>query len=86
MPWAEKIEDLSVSGEPVVLVDNTDRINNELLAWNQPQGWQGYRADAINQNANSSGCGCRTTPSSSGSPAALALAGLAAVAFRRRKR
>jgi len=85
MPWAEKIEDLSVSGEPVVLVDNTERINNELLAWNQPQGWQGYRADAISQNTDSSGCGCRTTPSSSGSPAALALAGLAA-AFRRRKR
>ena len=53
MPWAEKIEDLSVSGEPVVLVDNTERINAELLAWNQPQGWQGYRADAINQNASS---------------------------------
>jgi MYXO-CTERM domain-containing protein len=82
MPWAERIEDLSVSGEPVVLVDNTERINSQLLAWNSPQGWMGYRASDISQST-SGGCGCRTSPSSPGSPFALALLGLAA-AFRRR--
>ncbi len=86
MPWAERIEDLSASGATVVLVDNTERINTELTAWNHPQGWEGYRASDIVQSSNTTaGCGCRTSPSSSTSPVALALAGLAA-AFRRRKR
>jgi MYXO-CTERM domain-containing protein len=85
MPWAERIEDLSTSGDPVVLVDNSDRINGQLDAWNQPQGWSGYRASDIATTPSSSGCGCRAARVPRNSPAALALLGLLA-ALRRRKR
>lgn len=34
MPYAERIEELNDDGELVVLVDNTDLINDELAQWN----------------------------------------------------
>jgi Uncharacterized protein conserved in bacteria (DUF2330) len=39
MPWAERIEEYPATGNPIVLVDNTQRINAQLALWNEAQGW-----------------------------------------------
>jgi MYXO-CTERM domain-containing protein len=39
MPFAERIEEFSATGSPIVLVDNTEKINGLLKAWNDSQGW-----------------------------------------------
>jgi hypothetical protein len=39
MPWVERIEELPASGDPIVLVSRTAKINELIDAWNQSQGW-----------------------------------------------
>jgi MYXO-CTERM domain-containing protein len=39
MPSAERIEEFTASGPPLLLVDNTQQINSTLKAWNDSQGW-----------------------------------------------
>src|SRR6185436_2689916 len=40
MPFAERIEEFTTtSGPPIVLVDNTQKINATLKAWNDSQRW-----------------------------------------------
>src|SRR5262249_40557949 len=39
MPFAERIEEFPSVGASLVLVNNTERINAELKAWNDSQGW-----------------------------------------------
>jgi MYXO-CTERM domain-containing protein len=39
MPWAEKIQEVPVSGDVVTLVDNTAQIDQQLALWNESQGW-----------------------------------------------
>ena len=39
MPWVERIEELPASGDPIVLVSRTTKINELIDAWNQSQGW-----------------------------------------------
>jgi MYXO-CTERM domain-containing protein len=39
MPYAERIEEFPSVGASIVLVDNTERINSQLKAWNDSQGW-----------------------------------------------
>jgi len=39
MPWAERIEEFPLVGNPIVLVNNTEPINVQLKLWNDSQGW-----------------------------------------------
>jgi hypothetical protein len=39
MPWAEKVEEIQATGDPVVLADNTAKIDEQLKAWNDSQMW-----------------------------------------------
>jgi MYXO-CTERM domain-containing protein len=46
MPFAEEIEEYQADGDVVKLVDNTDIIDAELLAWNKLRGWKGGGGNA----------------------------------------
>jgi len=39
MPHAERIEEYGATGAPIVLIDNTSRIEQELADWNASVGW-----------------------------------------------
>jgi MYXO-CTERM domain-containing protein len=39
MPWVDLIEEYPLKGAPIVLVDNTKKIDAEVAAWTQSQGW-----------------------------------------------
>jgi MYXO-CTERM domain-containing protein len=39
MPFAERIEEIPLTGDPIVLVNNTERINSQLKLWDDSQGW-----------------------------------------------
>jgi hypothetical protein len=39
MPWAEKVEEIQATGDPVVLADNTATIDGQLKVWNDSQMW-----------------------------------------------
>jgi MYXO-CTERM domain-containing protein len=39
MPWAERIQEVPASGPVITLVDNTDKIDEQLALWNEAQGW-----------------------------------------------
>jgi MYXO-CTERM domain-containing protein len=39
MPWAERIEEVPATGPVIVLVDNTDEIDEQLRIWNEANGW-----------------------------------------------
>ena len=39
MPWVERVEELPAVGDPIVLVSNTQKINDLIAAWNKSQGW-----------------------------------------------
>jgi MYXO-CTERM domain-containing protein len=39
MPWAERIEEISASGVILTLVDNTEKIDATLKAWNDAHSW-----------------------------------------------
>jgi Uncharacterized protein conserved in bacteria (DUF2330) len=88
MPWAERIEDYSAGGPPVVLVDNKDTIDGSLADWNKAVGWPPPDARAQDAMTDSSGCAC-SAPGAQGSRwAALAALGclFAFNAARRRRR
>ncbi len=95
MPWAQRIEEFQATDNTVVLVDNTQRINDQLKLWNDSQHWPiqttgsggSAGANAANPSITDNGCACRTAAATSSTrpPWALfALFGLAAA--RRRKR
>jgi uncharacterized membrane protein YgcG len=39
MPWAERIEEIAATGAPIVLVDNSAAIDDELDKWNRLSSW-----------------------------------------------
>jgi MYXO-CTERM domain-containing protein len=68
MPWAERIEEFAASGDPLLLVDNTQKINSLLKAWNDSQEWPpansppgattvGTGAGGVNATVGSGGVG-----------------------------
>jgi MYXO-CTERM domain-containing protein len=46
MPFVEEIEEYQADGDVVKLVDNTELIDAELLAWNKLRGWKGGGGNA----------------------------------------
>ncbi len=94
MPWAERIEEFGATGEAVVLVDNRQRIDDQLKAWNDSQhvstpipgtgGTDGGANAALSVDGN--GCGCIIGKTSPTRPvwALAAFLGLATFARRRR--
>ncbi len=94
MPWAEKIEEYPVDGEKITLVDNGEKIDAQLAAWNASQGWPpgssgSGGAAAVSHSAASSlaggGCAARGRGTSGGLLLVLTSAGLI-LARRRRAR
>jgi uncharacterized membrane protein YgcG len=57
MPWAETIEEIPVSGDPIRLVDNTKKINDLVAAWNLSRHWPPSTAGASGTGGTSGGTG-----------------------------
>jgi MYXO-CTERM domain-containing protein len=47
MPWAERIEEVPLTGAVIELVDNTEVIDRELAAWNLSQGWPPFPSGSM---------------------------------------
>ena len=94
MPWAEKIQEFPVGGEPITLVDNSQLIDDELAAWNASQWPAGlppagaggaWSASGLEtQTEPAGGCACSVPLASRGAGAAL-LAALGIVTVARRR-
>ncbi len=79
MPFALSIEEVPKEGDPIVLVDNRKKVQNEVVAHNLDQGWP-------QQETN--GCACRTAGGSSGAGDTLLLLlglGFLGLSFGRRR-
>jgi hypothetical protein len=63
MPWAERIEEIPVDGESIVLVDNSTAIDQELTRWNARLACSGTGAsgDAGSGGNGATGPGATTT-------------------------
>lgn len=94
MPWAEKIEEFSLAGDRITLVDNASKISGQIAAWNTenhetcfPNGAKKAAADDTDDMLDLAGggaCGVSTRSSSPAAALALGLLGLAALLRRRR--
>jgi len=65
MPSDEEVQEVMASGAPVVLVSNTQVIDDALAAYNLAQGWAGGGAadgsGSGGDGGGAGGCGCRTS-------------------------
>ncbi len=71
MPWLTKIEEYKSDGTVLTLVDNTDAIDEKLLAWNKSQGWppkgdNGYAGTGALGNGTGGGSGGQSANDSTG--------------------
>ena len=55
MPWAERIEEVPLTGAVIELVDNTEVIDRELALWNMSQGWPPFPSGSMGQGGTASG-------------------------------
>src|SRR5690606_1081625 len=55
MPWAERIEQYNEGGELVVLVDNSEQIDQQLMSHNDANGWPPAGAGGANGGSGGSG-------------------------------
>jgi MYXO-CTERM domain-containing protein len=78
MPSSQKIEAVPSNGAPMNLVDNTEKIDIVLRAWNDEHGWEG------GSSGGGEGCGCTVDGTGSTWLALLGLGGLG-LAIRRRR-
>ncbi len=85
--WEEAVDEMPSVGPPLVLVDNTDAINELLRAYNAERGWGGSDenggvegGEAAEAEARGTGCGCRHGP-----PASWALMLCVALGLRPRR-
>ncbi|MCB9715144.1 MAG: DUF2330 domain-containing protein [Myxococcales bacterium] len=91
MPSDEEVQEVMSAGAPVVLVNNTQAIDDALAAYNQAQGWAGAGEDGgsdggADDQSGGSGCGCRTGGSGYGGLMLMLLGLGAGLAARRRER
>jgi MYXO-CTERM domain-containing protein len=99
MPSAERVEEIPATGPTIVLADYSAKIDEQLKAWNDAEGWPppnptgagsvtaGGTAGANGAvQADNSSCGCRTVGRPSSAQFPLALLGLAGLLVGRRRR
>ncbi len=94
--WEEEVDEMSDQGAPMVLVDNSQAINEQLRSYNAEQGWdgsgenggvEGGEAAADEDALARGGCGCTTSDPASGALWSLGfLAGFGVIGRRRRRR
>ncbi len=93
MPSDEEVQEVMSAGAPVVLVNNTQAIDDALAAYNNQMGWVGGTAEEPGGSSSGadadgdgeSGCGCRTTNTPGGLMFMLLGLGVG-IASRRRRR
>jgi MYXO-CTERM domain-containing protein len=70
MPWAERIEEVPLTGPVLGLVDNKEKIDQQLLLWNQSQGWPPPGSSGTGGAGAASGNGGTTGAGASGASGA----------------
>ena len=69
MPWAERIEEVPLTGAVITLVDNTEVINRELALWNRLQGWPPFPSSGMGAGGTSAAGGAGGASAAGGSSA-----------------
>ncbi|MEM6290732.1 MAG: DUF2330 domain-containing protein [Myxococcota bacterium] len=94
--WEEEVDEMSDQGAPMILVDNSQAINEQLRAYNTAQGWDGSGENGGVEGGDAAddedalargGCGCTTSDPVSGAVWSLGfLVGFGVIGRRRRRR
>lgn len=76
MPWSEAIETVPEHGAPQILVDNTEQIDNALVAWNESHAIDETDPSGSASGPTTSGCACTTMGGSAWSWLLVGLGGM----------
>lgn len=95
--WEEVIQETPSKGAAMVLVDNTEAIDDQLAAYNAEQGWDGAPdvggtdgsgsgdSDGTGQDGDGDGCGCQVDAPAGGWGALAFMVGFGLITRRRRR-